>query len=150
MSIIIFIICFLFSIFSVASPIETVDINKGIIPEGYYKVERYYKPKEFLANNQRYCKYYYKKDDCKKFKNLKTFKIVEKKDVKKIKNIFGEYPPDLLLQPEKYDFKKKYVDEGDYYYFRRTPTSKFFEGYDIYLFDTDTYILYYLHIDYPL
>lgn len=139
--------CLIIFISSTAS-VQNFDQNKGIIPDGYHDVERYETDivSPFGGEGDCYYKYYYDSENWDDFFKSKKFRIATIDEVKMIKKYFKNFTYQNLSKPDKYDFKLKYVHEGDFYYIEEVPGMSSF--YRAYLLDTDTYILYYINIDY--
>lgn len=92
-----------------------------------------------------YCKYYYSKKDnvVEQFRVNKYFKQVSPIDVERVRSFFEDFEGWVKFEDyaAHYDFESECVDTADYFYIENDG----YASYDVYLFDTQTSILYFIH-----
>ena len=103
-----------------------------------------------------YCKYYFSKNDsimeC--LEENKYLKPLNKEDVEEVKSYFEDFKGWAEYQEYKdqYDFRYDSVDTADYFYIENRDTCEKYKNYpdkyaayNVYFFDVQTKILYYVH-----
>lgn len=130
--------------------------RQSIIISGYLDKECYYD--NCFRDSIWYCKYYYGADDVEKFENSPHYGIVSSNDIKTISEYFANYITymDNVDFASHYDFDyESQIKEGDYFCIiskERQPIEDNSFGqfhsysYDVYYFDTQKCILYYIYI----
>ena len=104
-----------------------------------------------------YCKYMYSEKDITEFKNNKYFKMVNVTDLATINEYFADFSTRIVNEDysSHYDFNyKSQIKEGDYYCIISKEGQRIgdgaygkFDSYDVYYFDTQKCILYYIHVN---
>ena len=133
---------FLLILFSAGGHIGNNDPKSG-----YYKKEEFW-DKEGFQDYTDYCKYYYEDKYDAKFAEDKYYTKVKEDNITEVVGYF-EIMEDVML-PERaddYDFDKAQITAGDYVrieseYIEGTST---YASFDVYLYDVETNILYYIH-----
>ena len=120
----------------------------------YFAYFEYLDPNSF-RDYTFYCKYYYKNIESSTFGGNKYFKQVTNSDISEILQFLNEYEMSVDASPEAtkvYDFDKSIITAGDFFYIETLEGKKVgeteygkFEDYDLYYFDLDEQILYYMH-----
>ena len=121
------------------------------IPKGYIEKEEHY-DKEGFQDYTDYAKYIYNTKDI--VSNNKDYNIVTSDNIEDLTEYFNEFK--LVMESQnrlkEYDFNINQITEGDYFKIitkEYTDTSsnedsKFY-NFSVYLFDTETLTLYYIH-----
>lgn len=111
---------------------------------GYYKEERFIQ-QGGLQGYTEYYKYYYTEKDDEKF--YSKYEKVGKNSIEVIKLFREDFKESMILwkKLDKYDFYDIDIEENDYYLLLTDDSEKPYL-YDLYYYDTETHILYVLHI----
>ena len=116
------------------------------LPE-YENSECYYS--EGFQDFTNYFKYYFTKDDIEKIKDNNYLKPVTEDSIAELNGYFDNFESWIAFvdYKEKYDFKRDIIDTDDYFYIENDETTeeqKYWD-YNIYFFDTQTQVLYFMH-----
>jgi len=111
---------------------------------GYYKGESFIQH-PFFQGYTEYYKYYYTEKDDEKF--CSKYEKVDKEKIEVIKLFREDFKESMILwkKIDKYDFYDIEIEENDYYLLFTDDLEKPFL-YELYYYDTETHILYLLHI----
>lgn len=121
------------------------DINKKRpLLTGYYDKAEYYQ-KDGFQDYTDYCKYYYTEEYDESFANSELYEVVTDKSIGGIRVFFDNFEKwmETLGRSAEYDLDKYSINVGDYVYI--DPERNTLKNYTIYLYDTDTHTLYYIH-----
>jgi len=121
------------------------DVNKKRpILTGYYDKAEYYQQGGFQDYTD-YCKYYYKEEYDKSFEKSELYTKVTDKNIGGILVFFNEFEKwmETSGRSNEYDFDIDSINIEDYVYI--DPERNTLKNYTIYLYDTDTHTLYYIH-----
>lgn len=117
-------------------------IGANDVPKGYYKKEEYFDESGFRDFTD-YCKYYYNENYDEKIAKNKEYSYVGEEDIPEIISYFEEFEGWMLpKRANEYDFDKKQITVGDYV---RIDSKGIDVDFDVYLYDTETHTLYYIH-----
>ncbi len=125
--------------------IEYIDqgyIGNNDPKKGYYNKEEYFEENAFMDYTD-YCKYYYKEEYDEKFAKDKKYSEVKEEDIPEVLKYFDEFEGWMLPErANEYDFDKTQITPGDYV---RIESQGVNVSFDVYLYDVETHILYYIH-----
>lgn len=102
-----------------------------------------------------FCKYYYNSDSIKEFENHSEFNKVKNADIENIRSFFMDFETHVENQEyfDHYDFDCQTQIKADDFFCISTKEGKSigdryyekFDSYDVFYFDTEKCILYYIH-----
>ena len=117
-----------------------------VIPAGYHDSEEFFDPDGFQDYTD-YCKYYYR--DASRFENNSEYHKIDKSEIDEVKGYFTNFREWMATEKRlsDYDFDIRCITVGDYVRIVNDETNESYEyaDYDVYFFDTETCILYYIH-----
>ncbi len=115
-----------------------------MILKGYYEKEEYFQEDGFQDHTD-YCKYFYKKLDDDKFINNIKYEIVKEENIEGLKGYFGDTRNWMNIEgrSKEFDFNNDIISIGDYYYLDLKESG--YNNYNVYFYDIETHILYYIH-----
>lgn len=117
-------------------------IGMNDVPRGYYEKQEYF-DKEGFQDYTDYCKYYYTEEYDEKFAKNKDYSYVNEEDIPEIISYFEEFEGWMLPErANEYDFDKSRITVGDYV---RIDSEGIDINFDVYFYDVETHILYYIH-----
>lgn len=126
--------------------------NRIILPD-YINKECYYG--KGIQDYTDFCKYYYNSHSITEFKNHSQFNKVKSSDIEKIRSFFMDFETHVENQEyyDRYDFDSQaQINEGDFFYItdkegKSIDNSYYekFDAYDVFYFDTEKCILYFIH-----
>lgn len=115
-----------------------------MILKGYYEKEEYFQEYGFQDHTD-YCKYFYKKASDNKFINNTKYEIVKEENIEGLKNYFNDTRKWMNIEGRfnDFDFDNSIISAGDYYYLDLKSSG--YNNYNLYFYDIETHILYYIH-----
>lgn len=115
-----------------------------MVLKGYYEKEEYFQEDGFQDYTD-YCKYFYKKLDDDKFINNTKYEMVKEENIKGLKGYFGDTRKWMNRdgRSNDFDFDDDIISAGDYYYLDLKESG--YNNYNVYFYDIETHILYYIH-----
>lgn len=96
-----------------------------------------------------YCKYYFLQESniAEWLKESKYFKPATDDYIEEIKSYFEDFEGWVEFEDykEHYDFKCEWIDTADYFYIESKDEFNKYESYNVYFFDVQTSVLYFIH-----
>ncbi len=139
---------FLFSFLAFCLSGCMIDSN---IPNGYTGKEEHF-DKDGFQDYTDYCKYFYK--NAAAFENNPNYHKVTEPDIAVIKGYFDDFKQCMVDcdRADEYDFDTKCLTSGDFVFIKTKEgvsdgniVYEKYDNYNVYLFDTDSSVLYYIH-----
>ena len=124
-----------------------------LILDGYFDSDEYWDKNAFQDYTD-YCKYYYKDSGDLLFQNNPDYQEVKEEDIENIISYFNDFEQWMKTQDrlDEYDFDTHSITVGDYIHIKTKEGTKIgngvydkFDNYSIYLYDTDSHTLIYIH-----
>lgn len=122
------------------------EAEKYII-KGYNQSDEYFD--DGFQDYTDYCKYYYDSYYDEEYAKDDNYTEITADNIDTVKNYFISFPYENMSNSDAYDFDVSIVTEGDYYcIIDESDYSNNREDYDVYLYDKESHILYYIHNNY--
>ncbi len=115
-----------------------------MILKGYYEKEEYFQEYCFQDYTD-YCKYFYKNASDDKFIKNTKYEMVKEENIEGLKNYFNDTRKWMNIEGRSndFDFNNSIISVGDYYYLDLKESG--YNNYNLYFYDIETHILYYIH-----
>lgn len=95
-----------------------------------------------------FCKYYYDEESVENFASHSEFQQVTETDIEDIKSYFADFENRVKTEEyyKNYDFDNKtQIKTGDYFCIITQNSNDKFADYDVYYYDTEKFVLYFIH-----